>query len=252
MLAISLLSLGTILGVILLLRGWQTGNLTKFPFFYAYIFSAFLASIIADFLLLTYPKAYRPFYWPAQFATLFLGCGIVLEIFGHVLSVYPGARRFARAVCGIVFCAIFSVELLYPHGRIPAVARIELERNVRTAQIIFFVAIVSVILHYRIPLAGAIRGMLHGYGLYLGTSLVTLALRYYDGANGGGRWDDVWRFIQPTSFDVSLLIWTVALWRYSPNSAASGTTPDADYQSFAASTRKTLGAAWSHLGRSVR
>jgi hypothetical protein len=57
-----------------------------------------------------------------------------------------------------------------------------------------------------------LKGMYIGYGIYVGTSLITLALRAYLGAHI----DPTWYMVQPLSYDAGLMVWAVGLWSYSP------------------------------------
>jgi hypothetical protein len=181
-----------------------------------------------------------------------IGCGIVLEIFRHVLRPYPGAEKFATAVGLVTFSAIFAFAFLYrllapdwsPSGTV-----IELERDVRTVQAIFLFGIFAVISYYQIPIGKNLKGMTAGYGLYILTSLVTLAVRSY----AGPQFNNVWNVIQPLSYDASLLVWVVSMWSYHPNPV-----PDAairleeDYEALAARTKRALGTMRSRLAKAGR
>jgi hypothetical protein len=241
---------GILLELFVLVRGLFSRNLKRFPYFYSYIVSGTALSLCL--ILTKSPSSYRRVYWSSQFVTLFIGCGLLLEIFGHVLSAYPGAARFAKRVCAITFVVIFFLGLIYlrlaPAGGL-ATSEFELERNVRTAQIVFFVALMGAISYYGISLGKNMRGMLYGYGLYLGTSVISLALRAYLGRD----FNIVWRVVQPLSFDISLVIWLAALWSYSPNPVPARTVQlETDYETLAASTRDRVNALRSHLGRPIR
>jgi hypothetical protein len=56
--------------------------------------------------------------------------------------------------------------------------------------------------------------------------------------------------VQPLSYDVSLLIWLMALWSYCPSSVPDHTIQlEADYEAFAARTKNMLGNMKSYIGR---
>jgi hypothetical protein len=243
---------GVGLQILLLARAWVSGSLARYPFFYTYVASTLGCSVFAYIVLIKFPGGFRPVYWIGQYATLLAGCGVVVEIFGHVLADFPGARKFARSASLFTFAAIFALELLYSHFSSPsAVAHSEFgaERDIRCAQIGLLAAVLAIILHYSISVAKGIIGMLYGYSLYLIVSLASLALRFYF----GGRFDFTLRILQPLSFDVSLLIWAVTLWSYSVAIAATPNAYlEADYDALAAFTRGRIQAFRSHLGRSVR
>lgn len=243
--------LGILLQTLLLFRGCWAGNLKRFPYFYVYIASGLLDAIVAYYIFATRRPSFHQFYWLGEFVTLFFGCGLILEIFKHVLAPYPGAEHFARNLCLTTFGLIFLFGLVssFASWIQPANSEIDLERDVRTAQILFFFAILAVISYYGIELGRNMRGMIFGYGLYLGASLVTLALRSYLGL----RFDATWNLFEPLSFDVSLFLWLVSLWSYHSNPIPDyGISLEADYEALASRTKQVLGSMRSHIDRSAR
>ncbi len=248
--SVAIWGIGIIFQLLILIRSFRATVLAKYAFFYAYVFSTLVGAILGYILWMVSPTSYGKSYWTLQFITLLVGCGIILEIFKHVLAPYPGAERFATAVglltFGLVFCFAFAYQILGISQSSPRGTAIELERDVRTVQAIFLFGIFAVISYYRIPIGKNLKGMIGGYGLYIGTSLVSLAFRSY----AGRAFEAAWNVIQPSSYDLSLLIWLIALWSYHPNPV-----PDAaihleeDYEALAARTRRALGAVRSRLAK---
>jgi hypothetical protein len=247
---------GNALQGIILYRAFRANILKTYPFFYAYITSSLISFFALSIVYLTnfgsYFGLYAKWYWPIQFATLILGCGIALEILTHVLSSYPGAERFAT-VSGIVafggaFCLALILSFVLPAWS-AAGTMVELERNLRLVQAIVLFGILAVISYYRIPVGRNMKGMVLGYGIYVGTSLFALAVRAYAGA-----WlQNVLVFAQPISFMISLSIWVVTLWSYHPNPAPESIISlETDYEAFVAKTRSAMGAMRSHLARAGR
>lgn len=241
----------SILRLLIVFRGARCGMIVRYAWFYSYIVVGFLTELAFGAVLIEAPSHYAEVYWPGQFLTLAVGCGLVLEIFRHVLSEYSGAERFARYVCLLTFAAIFLVVLIYPRSTQLGLqaASIEMERDVRSAQIVFFVAILAVIFYYSLPLGRNMLGMIYGYGIYLFASLVTLTFRAYIGHG----FTAIWRVAQPLSFDLSLSIWLVALWGYYPNPApAERIGLDSDYENLVAVTRGKLDALRRYVRRGAR
>jgi hypothetical protein len=239
---------GIALEALLLARGYQTKLFKKYPYFYSYNACVFLAAVL--FLV---PEISAKGYWVAQFITLFLGCGIVLEIFRHVLGAYPGAMRLAKGVASVVFALTTGVALLYSLWVAPdslTVTTYELERDLRVVQAILILAILSVIAHYGIQLERQMKGMILGYDLYVGTSLVSLALRAYSET----RFFSAWLVVQPSSFDISLIVWVVALWVPVAVFQMRPASPnlEADYEAVVARTRHALLFMRSYLGKAAR
>jgi hypothetical protein len=242
---------GLLLQLGILVRGFREKLLAAYSFFYLYVLSVFLGDGLALVLWrVTDYNSYQRSYWILQFVTLLIGCGIVLEIFRHVLSPYRGAEKFATAtglfIFGAVFCFAIVYRLIVPS---PGRTLFELERNVRTVQAVLLFGILFVVSYYRIPLGKNVRGMITGYGLYIVTSLSTLAIRAY----AGPEFNNAWNVIQPFSFNVSLAIWLAALWSFHPNPVPDPTVPlEEDYELLARRTRRALASMRSHLTRTAR
>ena len=243
---------GDALAAAILVRAFRAKLLRKYPFFYTYIAAVLIAENALPIVYYAAAASYKNWYWTMNFATLLLGCGIVLEIFNHVLGSYPGASRFARSagyvVFSIVFCyAVISPSLMAPWT--PAGTNIELERDLRAVQAIFLFGLLGVISYYGIKIGKNMKGMTMGYGLFIGTSLMALALRSY----AGPSFQTVWAFIQPFSFVTCLSVWTIALWSYEPNPAPNPTIRlEADYEMLAANTKEMLVTLRSYFGKAAR
>lgn len=242
--------LGIALVFFVLLRGYRSKILIKYPFFYVYAACVFVASTLLYFLYhsqLTV-AAYDTWYWDAEFLTLLAGYGILLEIFNHVLGPYPGAAKFARTTGIVAFGVVVCFASLYPRlfPQWSAGTSIEFERDLRTVQALFLGGLLVVIFYYRIAISRNMKGMIVGYGLYIATSLMSLALRAY----AGMPFDNFWKIAQPLSYDLTLLVWLVALRSYTPAPIPVGRVDlDADYQELATRTRK---AVRSRFGRTAR
>jgi hypothetical protein len=237
---------------LVLFRGFRGRLLSKYPFFYAYIASVLFSDVVLYFIYMMDGASYAKWKWGLTFVDLILGYGIILEMFKHVLSAYPGAERFARVTGLVIFGAIFSFVLAYPlwtPGARRAATTIELQRDFWTVQAIFVFAIFGVVSYYRIPLGRNLKGMTFGYGLCLGVTLMALAVRAYVGPTFTGTWV----FLQTFSYVSSLAIWVVALWAYHPNPVPDSTIRlEADYEQFVSRTKGILEAMRSHLGKAGR
>lgn len=251
MLAEIILYFGLASRSLLLLRAYQNKTVTVYKWFYAYICAGLAADVVLYLAIRAHSGHYAEIYWSAQFGTLVLGCGIILEIFKHVLSAYPGAEKFAMLACAATFGAIFLFGVTYAwlSSLTTQATYVQLERDVRSAQIAFMVAIVAVILYYGIALGGNMRGMICGYAAYLFASVVALAL----GAYLGHRFNAIWRVAQPLSFEFSLFVWLVTLWGYAPNPLPDENIPvGSDYENLAAMTKQRIDTLRSHIGRVAR
>jgi len=242
---------GLLLEFLLLGRGLQAHLLKRYYFFFIYIGSVIFftsAMILANWSAPT--TLYARWYWPLQLGTLITGYGILLEILKHVLAPYPGAERFARvsgmAAFGVIVLVAVLGPLVSPHWSPGSV--IDFERNLRTVQALFICGLLAVISYYGIGMGRNMKGMILGYGLYILTSLVSLAVRVYVERPLGLAW-----LLQPLSFDISLIIWLVALWSYCPNPAPDHMIHlEEDYGALVTRTKSVMGAIRAYIGKAAR
>jgi hypothetical protein len=247
-----IMGLGLLLELLLLGRGLQTRLFKRYYFFYIYILSVTLFTAVMMVANGTAPTTlYVRWYWPFQLATLVTGYGILLEILNHVLAPYPGAERFAR-FCGLgafgaILCFALLAPVALPHWSAGTV--VEFERDLRSVQAVFICGLLAVIFYYGVGIGRNMKGMIMGYGLYILTSLVSLAVASF----GGRSFDQIWDVVQPLSFAISLVMWLVALWSYCPNPAPDHRIYlEEDYGALVARTKTVMGAIRTYIGKAAR
>ncbi|HXW62740.1 MAG TPA: hypothetical protein VEJ45_09085 [Candidatus Acidoferrales bacterium] len=245
-----IMGLGLLLELLLLIRGLRARLIQRYYFFYIYIASVTFVTGAAMLLNGTAPALYDRWYWPLQLGTLITGYGILLEILNHVLAPYPGAERFARfsgiGAFGAILCFALVSPLIAPHWSPGTI--IEFERDLRSVQAIFICSLLAVVFYYGIGIGRNMNGMIMGYGLYILTSLFSLTIRSY----AGKPLDQIW-LIQPLSFNISLIIWLIALWSYCPNPAPDHMIHlEEDYGALVARTKGVMGAIRAYIGKAAR
>ena len=130
-------------------------TLTKYIYFYSYIFCVFAVSAGLYVGRLVSPAFYDAWYWPTQFATLGIGCAVVLEIVRQALAAYPGAERIARVASLAVFAATFCYVEWHVARRMEwstSNATVELERDLRVIEALVLATVLAIVLYYRIEL----------------------------------------------------------------------------------------------------
>jgi hypothetical protein len=237
---------GLLFEFVLLVRSVQTKAFTKYIYFYAYISCVFVVSA-GLFIGHSRLEFYEAWYWPTQFATLAMGCGVVLEIVRQALAPYPGAGRIARRAS----CAVFIVTFCYVEWRVASravwstvAATVELERDLRVIEALLVATVLAIVFYYRIEVGKNVTGMILGFGAYVGVSLTTLALRSFLGPGFNALWSD----LQTASYFFALIVWTVALWSYEPNpKPATPGRGSAGYDALVQGTRAHLESVRSNL-----
>jgi hypothetical protein len=240
---------GLALEFAILFRGLRAKMISRYPYFYAYVLCVFVVSAGLYVGSQLSPGFYNRWYWPTQFVTLVMGCGVLLEILERTLESYAGARRLLRSLCLAFMVAVMcygavkvaSGTLLSNLG-----SSAEVERDLRAVQVIFLVAMLAVVSYYRIRFGRNVRGLVLGFGTYVGISMIALAIF----AVFGPRFQKIWGHLQSSSYLFALAVWTFALWSYAPNPVPGRGGPD--YEELAGQTREKLEALRNHFNRTAR
>jgi hypothetical protein len=195
-------------------------------------------------------KRYEHWYWATEFLGVVIGCGIVFEIYRKGLSRFPGTTRMASNVLIFVFVlALVKAFVVAAHDPqwLTEASRQEIEQPLRVVQAISMAALVALFLFYSIPFKKNLRGIVLGYGLFLGAKVVNLTMM-----STVDR--DVWWYANSAVYPVILCIWLVHLWAYSdvPSSEPATARLEIDYQRAAAATRRRLQTARGQLAKVVR
>jgi hypothetical protein len=237
---------------VLLLRAFQGNFLKRYPLFYLYLGYVLVRDVSLMLVYYQWPKFYGYAYWYSEFLSVILGCAVVWEIYRVALLRYPGAARMARNVLPILF--IFATSRIFVRAWnspnwIPGRTTLETEWDLRIVQIALLTSLVALIAHYAIPLGRDLKGIIYGFSVLVGTSVIQLSLRWHL----GDRFQIISRYMQPMSYMLVLLIWCATLW-----SSATAPEPETetrlelDYQSLAFATKRQLKAAHSYLLKAIR
>ena len=243
---------GILLEAIVLYRGFRSRLFSKYPLFYLYIASVLLADSSLYVVRLMNPSVYPKWNVAMALLSLMLGYGIVLEIFRHVLTPYPGVEKLATFGGLIIAGIIVTFSTIYPlvaPAASGAFSIVQLERDFWAVQAVFLFGILALISHYGISIGRNLKGMIFGYCLCLATTLMALALRSYIGTSFRATRN----FVETFSYLASLSIWVIALWSDYPSPVAKPSSPlEADYESLVLRTRSMVGVMRSYLTKTVR
>jgi len=243
---------GILLETLLLVRGFRGKLLGRYPVFYTYIFFVYSQSLIRFSFYHSRPQLYPPIYWVTEYLGVFIGCGVVFEIYRVGLSAYPGTARMARNLLAFVFVLAFTRVLVEtwndPHWWSMA-TNLELEGVLRTVQAVGLGALVLLFLSYSIPFGRNLRGVLLGYGLFIGESVIWLTFA----SSGGNRFRDIWFYLHPASYFVVLGVWAMHLWSHAPNPEPKRAVHlEEQYQGIAVATSRRLREGRAYLAKVVR
>jgi hypothetical protein len=194
-------------------------------------------------------ELYSSVYWTTEFLGLAMGCLVVFEIYQVALAAYPGTARMARTILLVLFVLALAravVALLSDPHLLTETTPLQMERALRTAEAISIVALVAVFAFYSIPFGTNLRGIMLGYGLFIGERVICLTF-----VSAAGR--DFWFYAYSASYVVTLSLWLGHLWSYQPNPDPKVTIKlENEYQRIAATTRRRLEEMRGNLGKAVR
>lgn len=250
MLSLSIWLVGIVFELALLFRGAQHGLLRRYPIFYSYISFVLLNDTLL-FAIHLPPRPYLYYYWFSEFFSLVLGCLVFLEFYRVALREYPGTARMARALLSVLFLLAMLktvVTTVNVHQWWFNATPAQVEGVLRVCQLLAILSLTVLVLFYSVPLGKNLRGILLGYGLFVGWSVVCLALV----AAGVAKANTLWSFTFPFSYLISLIVWTVYLWSYQPNPVPDRAIPlEQDYLRVAAATQRRLHNARGYLAKAV-
>lgn len=245
-------SAGVFLEIVVLYRAFRTRLFQSYPLFFAYLGSVLVFDVCCDLAYRFNRASYSETYWTVQFLSVIIGYGVILEVTRKSLEKYPGVERISRALVLGVFLAVFAyvgLKSLTANNWSPANSMWELERDLRAVQALVLAAALVLIVYYGIQIGRNLRGIILGYGLYTTFSIMSNALRSFQGSG----FQQTWLVVQPYTYLACLLIWTVALWSYQPNPVPEAALQlEADYESLVGRTRGMLGTMRALLERSAR
>ena len=226
------------LDILLIARSLRGDYFKRYPIFYSYISFVLLQSVARFTVYHLKPDWYASVYWFTEFVAIIAGCSVVFEFCRLGLKSYPGVAKMARVGLIAAFLFTFSKVLFTAaqgtDGWTPALTFL-LERDIRFVQIAATAILVAIVLLYRIPVSRNLKGIVLGYGFYLGTVVTNLTFL----GVFGERVQSAASRIQASSYMVTLLIWTVALWSY--DSVATQASGEARrYSAICAETNEQL------------
>lgn len=243
---------GVFLELAVLYRAFRTRLFQSYPLFFAYLGSVLVFDVCCDLAYRFSRPSYVDIYWTVQFLSVLIGYGVILEVARKSFESYPGVERMSRALVLGVFLAVFAyvgLKSLTANSWSPAKSMWELERDLRAVQALVLAGALVLIVYYGIEIGRNLRGIILGYGLYTTFSIISNALRSYQGSG----FHQTWLLVQPYTYLVCLLIWTVALWSDQPNPRPEAALElEADYESLVGRTRGMLGTMRELLERSAR
>jgi hypothetical protein len=243
-------SAGFLLEIVLLIRGRNTKLAAQYPSFYLYLSFVLVQSVLRLFVNNLYPNLYSYVYWTTEFLGAAIGCLVVFEIYRAGLGSYPGTARMARRLLGILFVLAVTkalVDASQDSEGWAATTTFDIVRAVRTVQAVGIAALISLFLVYAVPFGRNLKGILFGYGLYVGAAVIGFSFAQPT----GDTFSRIWAVLNPASYGLALTLWAVYLWAPQAHPEATSLRMEEQYQQVAARTRRGFDQARGYLGKVI-
>ncbi len=219
----------------------------KYPAFYFYLSTVLFIELLRFATYTLQPSLHRVLYWYTEYVAATIGYAVILEIYRQALKSSPGAARIARTfLLGMLAAVILKVMVNALSGPVwsPAATSAELERNLRTVQLLLLFGIVALLAYYRIPTGRNLKGITLGYSFYVLACVMSLAF----GSLPDYALRSAWRLVQPVAFLAALFIWSGTLWSYQPSPEPETKSEiERDYKFLSEQTNRILSRARSYL-----
>ena len=236
----------------LLARAIRGGFFKKYLVFYLYLSYGLVLTLLRFYFYVFKPSVYRTLWWYTEFLSIAVGYCVIWEIYEQALAAYPGSLLMARRLIRALFVIVLAKTLasaLSSSAWVLANTAGELERNLRTVQAGLLIVVLAILTYYMIPIGWNLRGIILGYGFFVGTGLINYSLR----SHLGDTFQLWWRYFQTTTWLATLLIWLATLWAYHPNPAPEKEMEiERDYELFSVRTAQAVAKARGYLLRAVR
>jgi hypothetical protein len=240
---------GLLLEILLLVRLYRAK--VRYPVFSLYIYFVLLQSLVRLFIYHYNEDLYDYVYWGTEFAGVVVGCGIVYEIYRRGLATFPGTARMARRLLTFVFVMAFA-KAIADSSNDPRwwaeATTMDIERALRTVQAFAIIALAALFLFYAIPFGRNLKGILLGYGFFIGVSVIWFTFLPAESY----QYRYLWTYLGPASYDLALCVWVVYLWSPQPQlDVLPNVRLEEQYQHVAARTKQRLQRARGFLGKVV-
>lgn len=204
-----------LLGLTITARAVRGGYLSQYGFFFSYLIYFLVSGAVALTVYFFAPEYFVTLFW-LRFITLGTAeFALLLEIGDHIFSPYPALRHLGRLVT-LGIALLFSILYILPpllEDYPSDVAILGLVKRSALTKGIIILLLLAAARYCRITLGRNIAGITLGLMAYLAIHTSNFALAE---SFGRARYAQTFGLIGPLSQTLTLLIWSIALWRYQP------------------------------------
>jgi hypothetical protein len=241
---------GICLEALLVFRIWRTRNFSVYPLFFSYVIFVLVQEVLSYLVASLRPAFYPSVYWSTEFMGIFAGCAVVLEFAWIGLARFAGVAKLARVALFATFLlTVGKVLLTAMQGALgwSVLLIVQLERDMRFVQIAAILSLLLLFLVYQVPIGRNLRGIILGYGLFLGINIVNLT--YLERLGGAVQF--VASYIQASAYFGALCVWTAFLWFHVAQPAAEEAPVESGYSGILDRTREQLARTRAEVQNSL-
>lgn len=199
----------------LLARGYATGSLKRYAFFYSYISYVLISEIICAFVDHLSPANYASLYWFFLIVRTLAEFGVLWAVSDLIFRPYPLPRVVGRLFV-VTSASAFILLFWAPQGWTSAPSAENFLNLIQLSSLTKSAAIAGIFLavrFFQVPLGRNAGGILLGLVTFYSICIVNFAA-----AMKFGRpiYENVISWLAPLSYGFCLTIWLVALWKLDP------------------------------------
>jgi len=243
--------IGIALQCALIIRGSFTGNLSRFHLFYCYIACVLFKDVAVLVAYEFIPSAYAVVYWPMELATVLASFAVIVEVFRGTVRHNPGIVRFVQHF----LLAAFAITTMYvfatfSYRDLTSIYRgiEQLGRDLRLVEGALLIALLWLLIRYRISLGRNLVGLIIGYSFWIGINLADFAFL----PSPGDETSHFLRVVIPTSYTITLAFWCSVLWHAHAEPAQSSSQLDQDYDLLLGKTRVLIGRTLHSVTKAMK
>jgi len=225
-------------------RGVRKRLLSKYPLFFSYISCILLTELTRFSCYTLAPRFYQSVYWHSELVISLARYAILVGIYGQFFRDYPGARRLARhLLLSVAFAIMFTVAgKAFYEGFGSWEFAATLSRELPYVEVPLLLMLLLLRHYYRISMGRNVWTLTLGYGFFLGTVVIHQGILFLPRTDFSLFLS---RFL-PTTYLVTLMIWSAALWSYPPDPLQS-TEVEIEHES----KKKSMLALWRSVANDL-
>jgi hypothetical protein len=199
----------------LILRGRRTGLYKRFPLFYLYLIYVFVGTFSMYIIYGAFRQLYPTAYWLYYLVTILVEFTVLIEISDQIFRSFPAIRYLGRALAVLIstgFGLLYILPAIFWSANGHSVL---LDFNLRASvtKAVILAVLFQTARHYGLQMERNVAGLILGFSIY---ATLNIALMASDKAFASRLVEAMLWFLEPLSFTLCLIVWTVSLWEPSP------------------------------------